>query len=110
VVGKTAKKVPYLRRIPVLKLLVLGEIAILAHAHLTKLEANERRRLYELIRLGHGRAGNLSESQRRELSALIAKAEPRLFAGAAVDKLSPVSIPGRLLYGPKPKRARKRQR
>jgi hypothetical protein len=31
---------------------------------------------------------------------LIAKMEPRLFAGATVEKLSPLPLPRRLLYGP----------
>ena len=98
-IGKTVQHVPGLRRVPVLKLLVVGELVMLAHTHLVKLEPGERRRLFELIRVGHGRTRNLSEGERLELKALIAKAEPRMFAGTAVNKLSPVSLPGRLLYG-----------
>jgi hypothetical protein len=105
--GRSAKHVPGLRRIPVLKLLALGEIAVLARMHLSRLEPNERRRLIELVRIGRGRTGNLSARQHRELKSLIAKLEPRVFAGEAVDKLSPVPIPGRLLYGSEKKNRKK---
>jgi hypothetical protein len=88
-----ARRVPGLRRLPVLKLLAIGEIALLAHAHVQKLEPAERRRLVELLRQGRGRRSNLSAAERDELARLVAKAEPRLFAGAAADRLSPVPLP-----------------
>ena len=40
-------------------------------------------------------------NERDELTDLVAKMEPRLLAGHAVDKLSPVPIPRRLVYGPR---------
>jgi hypothetical protein len=88
-----------LRRVPILKLLALAELAVLARAHLAKLDAAEWRRMAELIRIGRGRPSNLSARQRRELRALVEKAEPRMFAGDAIDKLSPIALPDRLLYG-----------
>jgi len=109
--GRTAQRVPGLRKIPIMRLLALGEIVVLARAHVTKLDPNEWRRLLELIRIGRGRPSNLSAHQRRELRSLIDKAEPRLFAGAAAETLSPVSLPDRLLYGSSPpKRAGKRKK
>ena len=100
-VGRTAQHVPGLRRVPILKLLALAEIAVLARDHATRLEPAEWRRVIELIRLGRGRPSNLSPRERQELESLIAKAEPRIFAGTAIDKLSPVPLPNRLLYGPR---------
>jgi hypothetical protein len=97
--GRTAERVPGLRRIPILKLLALAEIAVLLRAHIVKLEPAEWRRMAELVRIGGGRPSNLSIRQRRELRSLVEKAEPRLFAGEALGKLSPVSLPERLLYG-----------
>jgi hypothetical protein len=97
--GRVATRVPGLRRLPVLKLLAIGEIVLLARQHVDKLEPHERRRVIELLRLGGGRPSRLSNAQRRELSALVEKAEPRLFAGAAADKLSPVPLPRRLVRG-----------
>jgi hypothetical protein len=84
-----------------LKLLALGEILVLAREHIERLEPAERRRVVELVRGGRGRPGNLSEREREELARLIAKAEPRLFAGEAADKLSPVPLPRRVVRGPR---------
>jgi hypothetical protein len=84
----------------VLKLLAAAEIALLLRDHLMRLNRQERRRLVELVRIGRGRPSNLSNAEREELAALIAKVEPRLLAGQAVEKLSPLPLPKRLLYGP----------
>jgi hypothetical protein len=92
-------RIPGLRRVPVLKLLAVAEIALLARTHITKLESAERRRLVELVRAGRGRPRNLSEAEREELTGLVAKAEPRLFAGLAASKLSPIPLPRRLVHG-----------
>lgn len=99
--GHSVTRVPGLRRVPVLKVLAAAEIALLAHDHVTRLDRHERRRLIELIRIGHGRPRNLSDDERAELETLVARIEPRLLAGHAVAKLSPVPIPRRLVYGPR---------
>src|SRR3954471_3010088 len=92
---------PGLKRIPIFKLLALAEIAILAKGHLERLTADERRRLFQLVRTSRGRGGNLSQAERDELAELVRKMEPRAFAGAAVDHLSPVPLPKRFTHGPK---------
>jgi hypothetical protein len=97
-------RIPGLRRLPVFKLIAIGEIALLARAHASRLDRTERRRLFALIRTGRGRTRNLSVAERVELSRLVAKAEPRLFAGLVADKLSPVWLPRRVVYGPKKRR------
>jgi hypothetical protein len=89
------RRVPGLRRIPVLKLLALAEIAMLARSHVWQLAPGERRRLMELVRRGRGRPGKLSAQERDELARLVAKTEPWLFAGQAADRLSPFPLPGR---------------
>ena len=53
-------------------------------------------RLVLLMRAAHGRPKNLRAREREELEGLIAKAEPKLFAAAAAQKLSPVPLPKRL--------------
>jgi hypothetical protein len=88
-----------LRRFPVMKLLATAEIVLLARNHVTKLDHEERHRFLELVRIGRGRTRNLTPTEHRELSALVAKAEPRLFLGEVADKLSPVPIPGRVVRG-----------
>lgn len=82
-----------------LKLLALAEVALLVRDHVTRLEPAERRRAFELVRRGRGRGGGLSEREREELAALIAKAQPRLLLGLAAQKLSPVPLPGRIVRG-----------
>jgi len=93
-IGFASHRIPGLRRLPMLKLLAVGEVVLLAQSHLAKLDGSERRRLVELVRLGRGRKHNLSLREQDELSKLIARAEPRLFAATAAQKLSPVPIPG----------------
>jgi hypothetical protein len=87
------------RGIPVLALLSAGEVAMLAKDHLAKLDAAERRRLIALVARARGRPGSLSEPEREELGMLVAKLDPRLFVGSAAERLSPVPVPKRLLYG-----------
>ena len=82
-----------------LKLIAIGEIALLARTHAAKLTPDERRRLIALVRKGRGRRTRLSLDERDKLARLVAKAEPRLFAGAVADKLSPVPLPRRLVRG-----------
>jgi hypothetical protein len=98
-VGAAANRIPGLRRVPVFKLLAAGEVLLLAREHLRGLTPSERGRLLELVRRGRGRPSNLSEPERLELTELIAKLEPRLLAGEAVNKLSPLPLPQRLVYG-----------
>jgi hypothetical protein len=89
------------RGFPVLGLLAAAEVAMIARDHFTKLDGTQRRRLIELVRQARGRPGSLSEAEHKELDALVATLEPRLFAGSAAARFSPVPIPKRLLYGPK---------
>jgi hypothetical protein len=78
--GKLALKIPAAR------LIVLGELLLLANEHLHKLDAQERHRVFELVRRGHGRPRNLSERDRRELARLVEKAEPREFVRRAAKR------------------------
>ncbi len=70
---------------PLIRLLALGQLALLAHRHIRVLTSQERRRLIELARKPH----KLSPKERRELSALAAKLEPGAFAKSAVRTVSP---------------------
>ena len=102
---RVVSRAPFLKRLPVLKVLAIGEIALLARDHVSLLEPDERRRLLGLVRKGKGRTRNLSEHDREELALLVAKAEPRRFAGLVADKLSPVPLPKRVVNGPRTKAA-----
>jgi len=81
-----------LRRMPFFKVLAIAQAALLAHRHLTRLDAEERRRLAHLVRHAH----HLESKERDELFRLVAKLEPRAFAYDAADKFSPLPLPRRL--------------
>ena len=87
------------RGIPAVALVSAAEVAVLAKDHLAKLDGAERRRLLSLLGKARGRPGSLNEAEHAELGTLVAKLQPRLFVGSAAEKLSPVPVPGRLLYG-----------
>lgn len=97
--ARASERVPGLRRIPIVKLLSAAELAIVAREHLSRLDPTERRRLVVLVREGRGRRARLNRSEQRELADLVAKLAPRELLGEAVDRLSPVPLPHRLVYG-----------
>ena len=104
-VAFAAKRVPGLKRLPILQLLAAAEVLLLAYDHVTRLDASERRRVVELVRRGKGMPSNLSSRDQEELRVLVAKAEPRLFVGRTVQRLSPIPIPARLVAGVLERRA-----
>ncbi|MDQ6732082.1 MAG: hypothetical protein M3022_17790 [Actinomycetota bacterium] len=97
--GRAATHVPGLRQLPVFKLISIAEVGLLARDHLLRLSPAERRRLIGLVRIARGRPSHLSAADREELAELVAKLEPRLLAGEAVDRISPVSLPKRFTRG-----------
>ena len=99
VIVRGATRVPGLRRLPVVKLVAVAEIVLLAHDHYVKLEPAERRRLVALVRKGRGRPSALAPEEREELVGLVARLEPRQFAGLVADRLSPVPLPNRVVRG-----------
>jgi hypothetical protein len=91
-IERISRRVPLLKRIPVVRLLLLAELAIVARRHIEQLTPRQRRRLLELVRKGR----DLTPKQKEELRTLVHKLEPRAFAGSAVERLSPVPLPRRL--------------
>ena len=79
------------RQLPFFKLLAVAQVAMMARQHIAALTPDDRRRLGELVRRGR----SLDAAERAELRTLAGKLEPQAFAMAAVDKLSPVPLPGR---------------
>jgi hypothetical protein len=84
------------RAIPMARLLAAAQVVMLARRHWHRLEPYERRRLITLVRVAGGRRGRLTPGERLELARLIAKADPKLFAGLVVRKFSPVPLPRRM--------------
>jgi hypothetical protein len=90
---RVARRLPFVaRRLPFLKLLAIGEIALLVRRHLVRLDPQERRRLAQLVRRGR----SLQPAEREELRGLVSKLDARAFAVAAADAVSPVPLPRRL--------------
>jgi hypothetical protein len=87
-----AARIPGLKRLPVMKLVAVAELALVARKHVQHLDAAERRRLVELVRHGRG----MSPAEREELRTLVSKLDARAFAGSAAQRLSPVRLPGRM--------------
>jgi hypothetical protein len=87
------------RMIPMARLMAAAQVVMLARRHWHRLEPNERRRLFTLVRVAGGRRGRLTPDERLELARLIAKADPKLFAGLVAQKLSPVPFPKRMVRG-----------
>lgn len=96
---RATSRVPGIRRVPVVKLITVAQVGLMARDHVLRLTPAERRRLLELIRATKGRPSKLGCDERDELAELVAKLEPRLLAGEAVGKLSPVWLPERVLRG-----------
>ncbi len=84
-------RIPVLRHLPVVRLLALGEMALVARKHLQHLDPAQRRRLAQLVRRGRG----MSATERDELRELLAKLDARAFAGSALQRLSPLPLPKR---------------
>ncbi len=101
---RATARIPGIRRIPLLRLLAVAEVGMLARDHVLRLTPQERRRLFVLVRTARGRPSTLSRSERDEFADLVAKREPKLLASEAVDRLSPVPLPHRLVHGPRKSR------
>lgn len=79
------------------RLLTAAQVVMLARRHWHRLDLHERRRVITLVRVAGGRRGRLTASERLELAGLIAKADPKLFAGLLVQRFSPVPLPKRMV-------------
>jgi chorismate mutase len=88
--ARAAQRLPGLRRVPLARLVVLGELAMLAKLHFERLSPAERRRLVMLLKNARGWPRNLSEREQRELKKLVAKVEPKALANEAVERFTPL--------------------
>jgi hypothetical protein len=82
----------FIKAIPVFRLLLIAELAIVLRQHYLLLDKDERRRLRQLL----VRGPRMTQTEREEMKRLLGKLRPRLLAGAAVEKLSPVPLPDRV--------------
>lgn len=82
----------FIKAIPIFRLLLIAELAVVLRQHYLLLDTGERRRLRQLLVRGF----RMSPTERDELKRLLGKLRPRLLAGAAAEKLSPIPLPDRL--------------
>jgi hypothetical protein len=94
--GKIAERVPGLRALPMVRLIMAAEVLAIGKHHLDALTPAERSRMLRLLAQAKGRPKNLSTAEQEELTAIVRKLEPRLFLAEAGDKLSPVGVPSPL--------------
>ena len=88
------------KRVPALKFLAVGEIALLTRRHYQRLDLAERRRLRVLLMRGR----SLTDDERQELGVLARKLDGRAFVGNTLDALSPVPLPRLLREGRRKRR------
>ena len=80
------------KRIPLIRLLAVAKLALVAHRHLQRLDADERRQLAALVRRGP----SMSREERAQLRSLVGKLEPLTLAYRTADAFSPVPLPRRM--------------
>ncbi|MDE3130893.1 MAG: hypothetical protein KGL16_07030 [Acidobacteriota bacterium] len=90
-VARAAERLPGFKRLPLARLVLIAEVAILAKAHFERLSPAERRRMVLLVKQAKCWPQNLSERERLELRRLVDKVEPRAFADAAAQRFSPLA-------------------
>lgn len=98
-IAQGARRIPGLRQIPAARLLTIADVGLIARDHIGRLTPAERRRLLGLMGKARGRPSQLGLAERGEFALLVAKLEPRLFAGEAAQRLSPVPLPRRVVRG-----------
>jgi len=94
-IARGAERMPLLKRLPMVELLIAAEVIALAKDHYERLTVEDRRRIVVLLKTAKGRPSRLSAAEQEELRAIVAKASPRHFAVNAVEKLSPVPVPAK---------------
>ncbi len=95
--GKAAQRVPGLKMLPVVRLLMAAEVLVIGKHHFDRITPAERGQVIRLVAKAKGRPKNLSEQEQIELTAIVEKLEPRLFLAEATDKISPVGVPSPVL-------------
>ena len=91
-ISRTLSRARVLRKLSLVRLVAVAEVIVLANEHVHKLEPQEWKRLVELVKRGKARPSHLTTRERRELTALLAKAEPKQFVSRAMLKITGVPL------------------
>jgi hypothetical protein len=95
--GRAAQRVPGLRMLPVVRLIMAAEVLVIGKHHLDRITPDERGQMLRLLAKAKGRPKNLSEQDQIDLTKIVEKLEPRLFLAEATDRISPVGVPSPVL-------------
>ncbi len=95
--GRAAQRVPGLRMLPVVRLIMAAEVLSIGKHHFDRITPDERGQLVRLVAKAKGRPRNLSPAEQVELNDIVKKLEPRLFLAEAADRMSPVGVPSPML-------------
>lgn len=96
-IGRVAQRVPGLRALPVVRLIMAAEVLVIGKHHFDRITPDERGQVIRLVAKAKGRPKNLSEPEQVELTRIVEKLEPRLFLAEATDRMSPIGVPSPLL-------------
>ena len=88
--ARALARVPLLRRLPLVRLVLIGELLVIAKQHFERLSVADRRRIVVLLRSVGGDPRRLAGAERAELAELLAKVEPAMFLETVVARLTRV--------------------
>jgi hypothetical protein len=97
VAGRLVQRVPGLKMLPVVRLIMAAEILSIGKHHFDRITPAERSQLIGLVGKAKGRPRNLSKEEQIALTGIVQKLEPRLFLAEATERISPVGVPSPLL-------------
>ncbi len=95
--GRALQRVPGLRMLPVVRLIMAAEVLAIGKHHFDRITPEERGQLLRLVAKAKGRPKNLSEADQLDLTKIVEKLEPRLFLAEATDRISPIGVPSPVL-------------
>jgi ABC-type thiamine transport system ATPase subunit len=83
------------KRLPIAWALLAAEAVLVLRRHWGSLHPHSRRRMRELVAKSHGRPGNLTREERRELISHVRQLDLRGLSRDIGEVASPVRLPGR---------------
>ena len=100
-IGRGVTRIPGLKRLPVMKVLALGEIALLAQRHLSLLTPDERRRLVALVRRARAARATCRRTSARSSPSWSPRRSRAGSPASPPTRSLPCPLPKRLVNGPK---------
>jgi hypothetical protein len=93
--ARLARRIPIVRRVPIMWVLAVAEAAVATRRHWVDIDPSTRRRLRELVTKSRGRPSNLTAHEKRELRSLVGRLKLGKLGRELAAVASPVKAPGR---------------